>query len=316
MSIELGLDTPFNLDHTLGCGQVFRWSRIGSSWLGVVGGSVVKIVQEGNRLIFHTSPDEKGPLFIRRYLRLDDDLPMILARINRDEVIAKAINELCGLRLVRQDPWECLMSFICATYANIPRIRGMIENLSRRFGERIGYEDDVLYAFPSKEALAKASLRDLIGCGLGFRARYVLETARTLCEGFDLEGLRRLSYGEARRTLLTLTGVGPKVADCALLFSLDKLEAFPVDVRIIRIMSEQYAQQLSSSSPSARFRRISDFGRAYFGEYAGYAQEYLYHYYRSNKNFSPRRISKLGWAVWHMESEQAKPSPVSGPGCI
>lgn len=284
MNIELDHNTPFNLDYTLDCGQVFRWSNKGNYWCGVVGASAIKIAQQGNQLTFHTFPDEKGTLFLKRYLRLDDDLPHILARINRDETVAKAIKELYGLHLIRQNPWECLISFICTTYANIPRIKGIIENLSRKFGEKIVCQDGVFYAFPSRETLAKATLKELEECGLGFRAKYVLETARTLCEDFNLEDLRAMNYEEARKSLLTLAGVGPKVADCVLLFSLDKLEAFPVDVWISRIMSEHYASQLPSARPSKGYRRISDFGRVYFGEYAGYAQEYLYHYYRPRRN--------------------------------
>ena len=283
MSIELDPGTPFSLDHTLDCGQVFRWNRIGDCWRGVVDGTVIEIVQRGSSLTYTSFPEGKDASFLRSYLRLDDDLPEILASINRDEVIAEAINGLKGLRLVRQDLWECLISFICATYANIPRIRGIVENLSRRFGERIECGDDVFYGFPSGKVLAKATLGELVDCGLGFRARYVQRTARALCEGFDLEGLKGMSYEDARKRLLTLTGVGLKVADCILLFSLNKLEAFPVDVWISRIMFEHYHRQLPLYSPSTRYRRINEFGRCYFGEYAGYAQEYLYHHYKSTK---------------------------------
>lgn len=222
-------------------------------------------------------------MFLERYLRLDDDLPQILAHINRDRTIAKAIEELRGLRLVRQDPWECLISFICATYANIPRIKKIIENLSRSFGEKIAYRDSVFYAFPSRESLARATLRELKEHGLGFRARYVLKTAHMLHGNFSLEELRMMSYEDARKRLLALAGVGPKVADCVLLFSFDKLEAFPVDVWISRIVLEHYASRFPTARLKA-YKKISDFGRAYFGEYAGYAQEYLYHYYRLRRN--------------------------------
>ncbi len=288
MSIELKHDTPFSLDHTLDCGQVFRWNRGDGFWLGIVDASIVKVAQRENRLTFNIYPKdkakEKEEAFIRRYFRLDDNLPHVLACINRDEAIAKAIKELCGLRLIRQDTWECLISFICATYANIPRIKKMIERLSRSFGEKISCEECIFYTFPSREALAKATLRELKECGLGFRARYVFETTRML-HGFNLESLRDMSYEDARKRLMTLAGVGGKVADCVLLFSLDKLEAFPVDVWISRIVSEHYANRLPAAQLKS-FKKVSEFGRAYFGEYAGYAQEYLYHYYRLRRSIS------------------------------
>lgn len=280
MILNLDNNTPFNLDYTLSCGQVFRWCRTDEGWLGIVDGSIVTIVQNENHLTFHMYPEDKGKTFIKRYFRLDDDLPRIISTIRRDETISNAVDVLHGLRLVRQDPWECLISFICATYTNIPRIRGMVENLSRKFGERIESEYGTFHAFPSRDTLAKATLVDLKECGLGFRSKYVLETVQTIQEGFNLECLRKLCYEDAEKRLLTLPGVGRKVADCVLLFSLDKLDAFPVDVWISRIMERYYPSQLASLSSLAKDKRIGVFGRLYFSTYAGYAQEYLYHHYK------------------------------------
>ena len=281
MSIKLDRDTPFDLDSTLSCGQVFRWRKIGNTWQGLVGRTYLTLSKVGDRLTSYKFPEDTCTSFVQRYLRLDDDLHHIVQSINKDEVIAKAIDSFPGLRLVRQDPWECLITFICATYANIPRIKQMVENLSQRFGEEIRSVYGTYFAFPREEALAKATVKELVGCGLGFRARYVLQTARIVYEGFDIKGLRRIKYEDAKKELLALPGVGSKVADCVLLFSLDKLEAFPVDVWIYRIMTEHYDRQLPKARPSAQYRAISDFGRAYFEEHAGYAQEYLYHYFKS-----------------------------------
>lgn len=286
MELDLG-DAPFNLDETLNCGQVFRWRRNRQRWVGVVQGSVITVEQDCRRLRVRAQPRLDGT-FIRRYFRLDDDLRRITAELHRDPVIGRALSALQGLRLVRQDPWECLISFICATYASIPRVRLMVENLSSRFGATIDGVEGASHAFPSCEALAKATRRDLIDCGVGYRARYIRETARRVAEIDDaLSTLSRLSYEAAGQALRRFMGVGLKAADCILLFSMEKLEAFPIDVWIARILSQRYMERLPVPSlgnrgvSSAQYRQLGAAARRYFGEYAGYAQEYLYHYYRT-----------------------------------
>ncbi len=288
--VELKIDlatTPFDLDRTLCCGQVFRWERAHKSWYCVIGETVVKIRQDHNILIFQTYPKDLDTNFIERYFRFQDDLPKILESISRDAYISVAIRKLFGLRLIQQEPWECLISYICATYTNIPRIKDMIERLSRMLGEKILFDGKTFYTFPTRKALARATLKDLLKCNLGYRAKNVLKTAKLVNNNqFNLEALKRLTYDEGRHQLLTLKGVGPKVADCVLLFSQDKLEAFPVDVWIKRIITEYYTQHFQKNmlnlknGQSLKNIQISEFGRQYFGRYAGYAQEYLYSYYR------------------------------------
>jgi N-glycosylase/DNA lyase len=287
---EVDLETkPFSLHYTLSCGQVFRWEKPRECWYGIVGGNIVKIRQDGNILIFQTYPEDLGAKFVARYFRLNDDLPQILRDIGRDEYIERAIREFFGLRLTRQDPWECLISYICATYANIPRIKDMIQRLSKAFGMEIPFEGRVYYAFPTWESLAKATLKDLLDCKLGYRAKYVLRTTKKMKENrFGLENLRELSYDEGQRRLLHLYGVGPKVAECVLLFSQDKLEAFPVDIWVKRVIRDYYRHRLpqdiflgGEGLSLKESRLIRAFGRRYFGAFAGYAQEYLYYYYRS-----------------------------------
>jgi N-glycosylase/DNA lyase len=261
---------------------VFRWTRIKHHWRGIVEGSVIIIRQKEKDLIISEPPTNIDATFLRNYFRLGDNLPEILSRIKKDAIIAKAIDELYGLRLIRQDPWECLISFICATYANIPRIKSMIANLSQKFGNKITSKEGIFYSFPNQETLAKATIRELRECGLGFRAKYVFETTQQIVDGFNLQELSKLTYEKARNRLLSLPGVGSKVADCILLFSMDKLEAFPVDVWISRIISKYYSRLKFSMVHSAKYQQIRNFGRAYFGVNAGYAQEYLYHFYRQN----------------------------------
>jgi len=293
MKIRLNSSTPFNLEHTLKCGQVFRWEKIGNWWYGVVSGKVLKLRQTDDKLFFQALPEKVNPKFVENYFRLNDDLPHILSQINKDEHIGEAIQALNGLRIIRQEPWECLISYMCATNANIPAIRNMILNLSKRFGKKITLEGHGFYTFPKPSDLAQADIEEIKGCKLGFRAERVWEVSNMIEQGgFDLEALRKMGYEEAKRKLMSLPGVGHKVADCVLLFALDRLEAFPVDVWMRRIILRLYPDHFEPSfvekvlgkrsiTPK-EYEKINTFGRGYFGEYAGYAQEYLFHYWRQN----------------------------------
>ena len=292
MQIQLDLSkTPFNLDYTLSCGQTFRWEKRGEWWIGVVGQAVLKLRQSGGTLFLEGSPDDLHRRFVSRYFRLDDDLCGIYSALAKDKHVREAVERFLGLRLLRQQPWECLISYICATYKNIPAIKQMIYNISRKFGEPIKFEGALFSGFPRPQALARASLRDLRLCRLGYRAESVRETARLVdTGGFDLESLRDLPYVDAKMMLLSLPGVGPKVADCVLLFSLDKLEAFPIDTWMKRIMLEWYYEYFepgfvdrvnSKGSLSRReYQIMYAVGTRVFGQFLGYAQEYLYHYRR------------------------------------
>jgi len=287
LKIHLDASCPLDLDATLCCGQAFRWNKKDEWWFGIVGDTALKIRQLDDELEFENAEPE----FVHGYLSLDDDLERIFAQIGKDEHVKNAIREFAGLRILRQDPWECLVSYICATYKNIPAIKQMLNNLARKFGEKNFLGNETFYDFPNPEKLAEAALKDLKKCGLGYRAKYLYETARRVCEGgFDFERLKKEPYERAKEELLCFPGVGLKVADCVLLFSLGKLEAFPVDVWIKRItmkyypnhFSEDFVRRVSDKrSPSgSEYRKMNEFGRRYFGEYAGYAQEYLYHYER------------------------------------
>jgi N-glycosylase/DNA lyase len=295
--MEIKLDrskVPFSLEHTLNCGQLFRWEKLGDWWYGVVADRVIKIKQSGERLFFQVFPETVNQGFIENYLRLDDNLPSIMSEISKDEHMRKAIRLFCGLRISRQEPWECLISYICATYKNIPAIKKMINNISQRFGKKLTFDGYDFHTFPKPSDLAQACPKHLRSCGLGFRAERVLETAKIIDSGeFSLESLKRLDYHVAKRELLVLPGVGPKVADCVLLFSLEKLEAFPIDVWMKRAATNLYASHFDSSfikrvtskgsiTPK-EYGIISSFGREYFGRYAGYAQEYLFHLLRKQQ---------------------------------
>jgi N-glycosylase/DNA lyase len=278
---------PFNLDATLCCGQVFRWDKKGDWWYGVAGGKALKVRQAKGELEFANADAE----FVENYFGLDDDLKKISASIGRDEHIRQALREFWGLRIIRQDPWECLISYICATYKNIPAIRHMLLSLSGKFGEKTLLDGMEFFTFPTPERLATATEKSLAECGLGYRAKYVQETSKRIFENdFELESLRQLPYTQAKKQLCSFAGVGPKVADCVLLFSLGKTEAFPVDRWIERVILNHYVEKLTpelaqklkqqAGLTNSEYAKLNVFGREYFGEYAGYAQEYLYHYER------------------------------------
>jgi N-glycosylase/DNA lyase len=284
--VKLDADA-FNLDVTLCCGQVFRWEKKGEWWYGVVGDQALKARQTRAELEF----DGANEALIVHYFGLDDDLQEIRGKIGRDEHIRKALREFWGLRIIRQDPWECLISYICATYKNIPAIRHMLLKLSSKFGEKTTLDGLKLFTFPTPEKLAGTTEASLATCGLGYRAKYVQDTSKRIFESdFELESLRQLPYEQAKKQLCRLAGVGSKVADCVLLFSLGKTEAFPVDRWIERVILNHYVEKLPpelaqklkkrAGLTNSEYAKLNVFGREYFGEYAGYAQEYLYHYER------------------------------------
>ena len=284
------LDVAFDLDFSLCCGQVFRWRKIGGWWYGVVGENVVKIRQCDADLEFENVSED----FVRTYFGLNDNLEEISQCIARDDYIRLALRRFEGLRIVRQVPWECLISFICATYKSIAAIELMLKKLSIKYGEKQVFDGMDFYTFPTAERLANASEKGLQECGLGYRAKYVQATAKKIHdENMKLEVLRNLPYLEARKKFLEFSGVGLKVADCVLLFSLRKLEAFPVDVWVKRVILNHYQNQFPAdfvkklqshtSVTNGEYEKIGAFARTYFGAYAGYAQEYLYHYERTQR---------------------------------
>ena len=264
--------------------------KLASGGMALSGENVFKIRQCGAELEFDGVSGE----FVRCYFGLNDDLEQISRCIGKDDYIRQALRRFEGLRIVRQLPWECLISFICATYKSIAAIELMLSKLSRKFGEKKTFDGLDFYTFPTVGKLAFASENALRECGLGYRAKYVQATAKKIYEEkIDLERLKSLPYLEARKTLVEFPGVGLKVADCVLLFSLEKMEAFPVDVWVKRVILNHYASQfpealvkkLSShdSLSNSEYEKLNAFGRSYFGKYAGYAQEYLYHYERTQR---------------------------------
>jgi N-glycosylase/DNA lyase len=266
----------FSLRDTLTSGQAFRWTAHDGWWYGFIGSSVVKVRQDDGHLTVEAADPSITEARIRRYFALDLDYPAILSSIDVDMQVHHAIQRHRGLRVLRQDGWETLASFICASFNNIKRIEGMIERLCQSFGEPVALNGFRGFSFPTPEALAGAPARRLRSLGLGYRAPYVQQTARVVADGkLRMDQLRRLDYDAVKRALLACDGVGDKVADCVALFGCEQYEAFPIDVWMQRAMRYYFRHR-----PMTR-RLLHDYARRHFGSYAGYAQQYLYHYIRT-----------------------------------
>lgn len=288
----------FEPSTTLTSGQVFRWrpaDEYQKCWLGIVSNSIIKLSKD-RATVFGETENDIDFEFVLNYLSACEDIETIFSSFSSDAVLQHARDHLRGLRLLSQDPWECLISFVCSINCNIPSICNKIESLSRRFGSRISSGLDLLaYSFPTPRSLARASRRELLACNLGFRWRYVKFIAEQADSGeLDLGEISRLEYTPAHRELVSnisgkTFGVGPKVADCALLYSMHKTEAFPIDVWILRCLKQHYRDNVllpEKSLSQKAYCQISEAMRKKFGKYSGYAQLYLYAMIRSSVSYS------------------------------
>lgn len=274
--MKLYIEQPLDLAASLESGQSHRWRKEGGWFYGVIKGNFIKIRQCNRTIEFHSSPQPEASItrLLQSYLRLDDDIQAIYIDIGRDTRVAEMIARYPGLRLLRIEPWECLVSFICSANANIPRIHQVVERMSEAFGQPIVMDGQVGYTFPTPAQLAEAGEMELRRLGLGFRAPYVDKSTRMVLEGkLDLSKLIRMPYSEAKASLMECPGIGSKIADCIAVFSLEKLEAFPIDVWVRRALGEWYfpGQKIPPD------RVLLEWAQHHFGPYGGYAQQYLFH---------------------------------------
>jgi N-glycosylase/DNA lyase len=267
----------YHLAATLTSGQAFRWRCIEGAWEGVVAGRWVRLRQDQNHIHAETALPVENWDWLRHYLQLDIDAGKIFETFPKDEPMQNSLRCCAGLRLLRQEPWECLASFICSSTKQIVQIQQIIGLLCVRFGAPLavpaGHEP--VYSFPDFTRLAMVSEADLRACKLGFRAPYLLGTARKLRE-VNLGALHGLTLDEARAQLMEFPGVGAKIADCVLLFAYGFQQAFPVDVWIMKALRELYFPKRRVKLP-----RLRRFSQTYFGPHSGYAQQYLFHYMRT-----------------------------------
>lgn len=266
----------FSLDHTLDSGQAFRWKRgANGSWNGVAGGQSVRLRQAGNQIEIEADNFGRVAGYFQWHIKLRE----IVAAFPKDEHLDAAVASCWGLRILKQEPWECLASFIASSTKQIVQIKQIVENLAKNCGSQIG--DCELYSFPSVETVAACTHDELWSCKLGFRAKYLLGSARMIAEGrLYLQKIDAMCCDEAREYLCQLPGVGEKIANCVLLFGYGKLDAFPIDVWVERCLREMYFARKRKVTP----KRLRAFARDYFGPHAGYAQQYLFHYVRTQRN--------------------------------
>ncbi len=271
----------YDLDATLSSGQAFRWKQMDGCWEGVIGAHWVRLRIEGSSLVAETAEPVNDWNWLRYYLQLDVNLPAIIATFPEDEPMQASLQSCQGLRLLRQDLWECLASFICSSTKQIVQIQQIIAALCKTHGAALPVPSGHLAAnrFPTAEQIAALTEQELRNCKMGFRAPYLLGTARAIVNGeVDLEAIRKMELGRAREELVKFPGVGVKIADCVLLFAYGFDEAFPVDVWIMKAI-----QQLYFPKRRASLKRLRHFTQTHFGPHAGYAQQYLFHYMRVKK---------------------------------
>ena len=259
-----------NIDDTINSGQVFLWKKIDSKWYGVDGKKI---------LILEDKLDVKSKN-IHNFFRFDDDFQRIKKQLSKDKVMKKAINNFPGMRILRQDPFQCYISFIVSSNSNIPNIQTRLQKLSQKFGEKKIVDKNEFFLFPEPEKLANASINEIAKCGLGYRTKYVKKAAIAVNKGMiDFPSLKKQDYQEARDSLCQVFGIGKKVADCILLFSLDKLEAVPLDRWVLRILQKYYSKEFQISTKTITEKTYDELHNKivdHFGEYAGYGQQFLF----------------------------------------
>lgn len=265
-------DRWFNLVLSVSCGQAFRWKLYDGVWYAPspYGDATVWKVQQTADAIGYEGMSEADLI---RYFALDQDLAAILGSIDCDPLIHDAIVRCRGLRILRQNPWECLISYICSSCANIPGIQMRIENLAETYGTKLVCDNKIFYSFPTPETIASAEVCDIRACKVGYRDVYICGAAAMAAENPAwADVVHSLPYPAAQKKLCELNGVGPKVADCVLLFAFEKFEAVPVDVWIERILRTRYV----GGEKKLAYARAGAYAREHFGGFAGYAQEYLF----------------------------------------
>ena len=271
----------YDLAATLDSGQAFRWRPNGDFWEGIIGQYHVRLRQTESGILARTAATVQNWDWLRQFLQIKINLAAVLRTFPVDEPMTAAIASCRGLRLLRQDPWECLASFILSSTKQIVQIRQIVALLCERFGESVAVPAGIqaAFAFPKPERIAAASEAELRACKMGFRAPGLLMAAQWIAYGkLDLEALRMMSYVEARHQLMRLRGVGGKIADCVLLFAYGFDSAFPVDVWIERALQELYFPRRRANE-----KRLRKFAATHFGPHAGYAQQYLFHYMRTKR---------------------------------
>ena len=266
-------DIHINIHETINSGQIFLWENYGNEWFVPDGHDIIM----GRQTPFEVLTFSKSA---KKFFREDDNYEKILKSITKDKTVKKAASHYPGLRITRQDPFQCCISFIVSSNSNIPNIRMRLEKLCRKFGTKVRFQKRDFFLFPQPKRLANATLQELKECKLGYRSKYVLDASRAIASGeIDLDELKKMKYNQAKELLLKLPGIGDKVADCVMLFSLEKLDAFPLDTWMLKILQKYYSDILFVDKKTLSKKKYEDIRQnvlEHFGKYAGYSQQFLY----------------------------------------
>ena len=267
-----------NVENSINSGQVFLWKKYKDIWYGVNGQDILKISKTGTIKSYQNTKTD--------FFRKKDDIEKIIKSISKDGVTKKAVKQYLGLRILEQDPFQCLITFIVSSNSNIQKIKNSLEKISEKFGEKVEFEKQEFFLFPKPENLAKASINEIKSCGVGYRARFIIEAANMIVlKKIDFEYLKKCNYLDAKKEICKIPGVGNKVADCILLFSLNKLESFPLDRWMIRILEKYYSDKFQLETKSITQKQYEILHEKivnHFGPYAGYAQQFLFKMEREN----------------------------------
>lgn len=276
--VELkGYAEDFVPRHVFECGQCFRFEKLpDDSYTIVAKGKVINVSAKGDSIILKNTTDNDVADIWYDYFDLGTDYTKIKTRLSSDVHLQKSAQYGNGIRLLNQDVWECVLSFIISANNNIPRIQGIVEKLCQKYGEKINAFDSTYYSFPDAERLKDVKKEELAFLRAGYRDSYLCDAiSKVVSKEVNIETLNELSTQEAKRELLKIKGIGNKVADCILLFGNRRREIFPVDVWVKRSVGTLYSEEIGDME-------IHSFAQKKFGDFAGYAQQYLFYYMREN----------------------------------
>ena len=269
-----------NIDNSINSGQVFLWEKNGTDWYGINGQDILKINENG---IIKSILNSKTNFF-----RKNDNMQEIIKSISKDETVKKSVKQYEGLRIFKQDPFQCMISFIISSNSNIQKIKNSLEKISKKFGKKVKIQNKEFFLFPKPEKLANASIEEIKKCGVGYRAPFIKQASKMIVlKKINFKYLEKCDYQEAKKNICLIPGVGNKVADCILLFSLNKLEAFPLDTWMIKILEKYYSNQFNIKTKTItekQYQILHEKIVNYFGPYCGYAQQFLFKMERENYN--------------------------------
>ena len=269
-----------NIDNSINSGQVFLWEKNGNDWYGINGQDILKINKNG---IIKSLLNSKTNFF-----RKNDNMQEIIKSISKDEIVKKSVKQYVGLRIFKQDPFQCMISFIISSNSNIQKIKSSLEKISKKFGTKVKIQNKEFFLFPKPEKLANASIEEIKKCGVGYRAPFIKQASKMIVlKKINFKYLEKCDYQEAKKKICVIPGIGNKVADCILLFSLNKLEAFPLDTWMIKILEKYYSNEFKIETKTITQKQYEILHEKivnYFGPYCGYAQQFLFKMERESHN--------------------------------